>query len=150
MRSRLPLFISSFIQDRHFRVRLSNVCSSRYVQENGLPQGSVLGVTLFAHSLSMDGRPARLIHLSRHLCMLMTLQFTTVHVAWQQYNISFSSLSVVCHTGPCRTDSLSPQQQLRDVYTSPYLFRNNATLSFAPAIKFLGFLLHSNFRGNVT
>jgi hypothetical protein len=45
---RLPLFISSILQDNYSPVRLCNVCSSRYVQETRVLQGSVLSVTLFA------------------------------------------------------------------------------------------------------
>jgi potassium voltage-gated channel Eag-related subfamily H protein 8 len=42
------LFIASFLMDRGFCVHLGNVCSSRYVQENRMPQGSVLCVTLIS------------------------------------------------------------------------------------------------------
>jgi potassium voltage-gated channel Eag-related subfamily H protein 8 len=45
-RGHLAFFISNFLQDRRFRVRLVNVLSMSNVQENGVPQGSVLSVTL--------------------------------------------------------------------------------------------------------
>jgi hypothetical protein len=43
----LPLFLLSFLQDCHSCVHLSSVFSALCQQENGVPQGSVLGVTLF-------------------------------------------------------------------------------------------------------
>ena len=46
-RGRLPMFIASFLSDRHFRVRLNNTLSDLRDQEMGVPQGSILSVTLF-------------------------------------------------------------------------------------------------------
>jgi hypothetical protein len=46
------LFLPRFLQARYFCVRLGNVLSARYPQENGVQQGSVLSVALFAISLN--------------------------------------------------------------------------------------------------
>jgi potassium voltage-gated channel Eag-related subfamily H protein 8 len=46
------LFVLSFLQDRHIHVHLSNAISTLYPQENGVPQGSVLSVTLFAVAIN--------------------------------------------------------------------------------------------------
>ncbi|GFO17358.1 Pol-like protein [Plakobranchus ocellatus] len=46
-RGRLPIFISNFLKDRHFKVKAENTFSSSYHQENGVPQGSVLSPMLF-------------------------------------------------------------------------------------------------------
>lgn len=47
-RGNLPIFIQNFMSDRTFAVRLPhNVTSDVYVQENGVPQGSVLSPSLF-------------------------------------------------------------------------------------------------------
>jgi hypothetical protein len=51
-RGHLAFFISSFLQDRRFSVGLGNVLSMSNVQENGVPQGSVLSVTLFAMAIN--------------------------------------------------------------------------------------------------
>jgi hypothetical protein len=45
-------FFSNFPQDRRFRVRLGNILSMSNVQENGVSQGSVLSVTLFAITIN--------------------------------------------------------------------------------------------------
>lgn len=47
VRGNMLYFIHNFLQDRTFRVAIGNTFSSQFVQENGVPQGSVLSVTLF-------------------------------------------------------------------------------------------------------
>ena len=44
----LPIFVASFLSNRRFRVRISTVLSDPHDQELGVPQGSVLSVTLFS------------------------------------------------------------------------------------------------------
>ena len=41
------MFIQNFLTNRVFRVRLGSVYSNIYEQEMGVPQGSILSVTLF-------------------------------------------------------------------------------------------------------
>ena len=48
LRGRLPLYIQEFLAHRYFRVRIGNTYSDWYSQEQGVPQGGVLSVTLFA------------------------------------------------------------------------------------------------------
>ena len=47
LRGRLPIFISNFLQDRSFKVRVGSTFSDSHPQEMGVPQGSILSVTLF-------------------------------------------------------------------------------------------------------
>jgi len=47
LRGRLPIFIAGFLKDRKFQVRLSSCLSMLHDQEMGVPQGSILSVTLF-------------------------------------------------------------------------------------------------------
>ena len=47
LRGSLPLFISDFLSDRQFRVRVGSTLSDLHEQEMGVPQGSILSVTLF-------------------------------------------------------------------------------------------------------
>ena len=47
LRNRLPLFIQNFLSERKFRVRVGTSLSDFYDQEMGVPQGSILSVTLF-------------------------------------------------------------------------------------------------------
>ena len=47
LRGRMPMFIQNFLTNRVFRVCLEYVYSNIYEQEMGVPQGSILSVTLF-------------------------------------------------------------------------------------------------------
>ena len=46
-RGRLPCFISSFLSDRLFQVKIGSTLSDFHVQENGVPQGIILSSVLF-------------------------------------------------------------------------------------------------------
>ncbi len=50
MRGNLPLFILSFLQDRTFRVGIALL--RPFSQEEGVPQGNVLSVTLFGLAIN--------------------------------------------------------------------------------------------------
>jgi hypothetical protein len=52
-RGHLPNFISNFLADREFRVKVGSTFSDSYEQEMGVPQGSILSVTLF--SIKING-----------------------------------------------------------------------------------------------
>ena len=47
LKGRLPSFISNFLSDRNFKVRVGSTLSDTQQQEEGVPQGSILSVTLF-------------------------------------------------------------------------------------------------------
>ena len=48
LHGRLPCFIEGFLKNRQFSVRLGAFLYGLFDQEMGIPQGSVLSVTLFA------------------------------------------------------------------------------------------------------
>ena len=48
LRGRMPHFISNFLHDRQFKVRVGSTLSGFFDQEMGVPQGSILSVTLFS------------------------------------------------------------------------------------------------------
>ena len=48
LRGRLPDFINNVLKDRVFKVRVGSTFSDSYPQEMGVPQGSILSVTLFS------------------------------------------------------------------------------------------------------
>ena len=47
LRGNLPLFVQNFLSSRSFQVRLGSMYSTPFIQQNGVPQGSVLSCTLF-------------------------------------------------------------------------------------------------------
>ena len=48
LRGHLPIFIAHFLKDRSFKVRVGSTFSDSHLQEMGIPQGSILSVTLFS------------------------------------------------------------------------------------------------------
>ena len=48
LKGRLPHFIDSFLSNRNFKVRVGTTLSDLQGQEEGVPQGSILSVTLFS------------------------------------------------------------------------------------------------------
>ena len=48
LRGRLSMFIKNFLFERTFRVRVGSTFSNSQHQEEGVPQGSILSVTLFS------------------------------------------------------------------------------------------------------
>ncbi|GFV94168.1 probable RNA-directed DNA polymerase from transposon X-element [Trichonephila clavipes] len=47
LRGNLPIFIFNFLAVRYFTVRIGHSSSHKFIQDQGVPQGSVLSVTLF-------------------------------------------------------------------------------------------------------
>ena len=52
LRGHLPIFIAHFLKDRSFKVRVGSTFSDSHLQEMGVPQGSILSVTLFSMKLN--------------------------------------------------------------------------------------------------
>ena len=52
IRGRMMKFIHSFLSDRFIKVRVGNTLSQPFLQEEGVPQGSVLSVTLFSVAIN--------------------------------------------------------------------------------------------------
>ena len=48
-------FLCNFLRQRFFRVRVDNQVSEHFLQENGVPQGGVLSVALFALAINDIG-----------------------------------------------------------------------------------------------
>ena len=56
LRGYLPKYVREFLMDRKFQVRIQNYVSAVYQQINGVPQGSILSVTLFALKINSVAR----------------------------------------------------------------------------------------------
>ena len=52
LKGHLPKFIKNFLQNRYIQVRVGVETSSKYLLTGGIPQGSVLSVTLFAVAIN--------------------------------------------------------------------------------------------------
>ena len=48
LKGRLPFFIQNYFNNREFKVKVGSTLSELHKQEQGVPQGSILSVTLFS------------------------------------------------------------------------------------------------------
>ena len=46
LKGRLPIFVQNFLSNREFKVRVGSTLSEAHNQEQGVPQGSILSVTV--------------------------------------------------------------------------------------------------------
>ena len=146
LRGRLPMFVQGFLQNRQFQVRLGSHISNVFKQEMGVPQGSILSVTLFAlriNSIVKSLSPgvecslyvddflicyrSKFVHIiERHLQRsLNKLQH------WVDSNgFKFSSTKTVC-VHFCR---------LRKAHPDPHLLLNGTPIPVVEQTKFLGLI----------
>ena len=146
LRGRLPLFIAGFLSDRKFQVRVGGCYSKLSDQEMGVPQGSILSVTLFCLkinsiikalspgvecSLYVDDflicyRSKHIHIIERHLQRCLNkLQ------DWADTNgFKFSTAKTVCMHF-CR---------LRKLHPDPQLTLNGSLIPVVEEVKFLGMI----------
>ena len=144
LRGDLPLFIKAFLKTRTFQVQVGATLSDTLVQEEGVPQGSVLSVTLFAlainniakelppdilHTLFVDDfsisfAASRMSVTERHIQIAINKV-----VKWAEaHGFKFStSKTVVMHL--CR---------IRGVHPDPDLYMNGQRISCVAETRFLG------------
>jgi hypothetical protein len=149
LKGKLPTFISNFLSDREFNVRVNSTYSDIQEQEMGVPQGSILSVTLFSikinslakalndnieGSLYVDdflmcyrGKYMNTIERQLQLCLIKIEK-------WAMENgFKFSSSKTVgMHF--CNKRGLLPDPELK-LYNSP--------IKIVPETKFLGLIFDS-------
>ncbi|XP_073976449.1 uncharacterized protein [Rhodnius prolixus] len=149
LRGNMPRFLRGFLESRRFRVRLGSVLSDPHVLENGIPQGSVLSVTLFTMAINsladVVADPLQIslyvddlaIYLSgRDLCEVgESLQQAVDRVAAEasRNGFKFSKLKTVClHF--CR---------LRHDHAPPTLILDGTPIHYKDSVRFLGLIFDS-------
>ena len=154
LRGRLPIFIRNFLQNRTFKVRLGNVFSTSFVQEEGYPQGSILSIvlflvkvnsvkdhlrrttpgSLFVDDLSVSCRSSDMASIDRRLQIVLNSL-----ADWALHNgFKFSQAKTVCVHFSNRTG----------LHPDPSLTLNGAPIPVVPHFKFLGIYYDSrlNFK----
>jgi len=146
LRGRLPLFIAGFLSHRKFQVRVCGTYSKLCKQEMGVPQGSILSVTLFC--LKIDSTVKALCpgvecslyvddilirYRSKHIHIIeMHLQRCLNKLQnWADTNgFKFSTSKTVCMHF-CRPRKLHPE---------PELLLNGTPIPVVKEVKFLGLI----------
>lgn len=149
LRGRLPVFIQRFLSNRRIQVRVGSVLSDMCPLEDGVPQGSVLSVTLFAVAINdVIGVLPPGVHSSLYvddLCISFSAARMTLIERKLQLAINSVSRwatlrgfrfsvtkSVVMHF--CR---------LRGVHPDPDLYLGNRRLSCVESTRYLGLVWDS-------
>ena len=143
-RGRLPLFIQKFLSNRQFTVRVGNSTSDKCRQEIGVPQGSILSVTLFSIKMNritqcLTARTEGSVFVDDFLILYRSKHLRTIERqlqlclnkldSWANTNgFSFSNTKTVCiHFS-----------KLRKQYGSPNLTLGISKIPVVPEHKFLG------------
>ena len=146
LKGRLPVFISDFLSDRNFKVRVGSTLSDLHEQEEGVPQGSILSVTLFGIkinnivkclnqdvdcSLYVDDflicyRSKNMRTIERQLQQCLN----KLHVWTTENGFKFSPTKTQC-VHFC---------QLRKQHDDPFLTLNNVQIPVVEEAKFLGLI----------
>lgn len=159
LRGRLPTFISNFLSNREFRVRVGSTLSDAQPQEMGVPQGSILSVTLFIvkinsivtvlpqsnslqyslfvddFSISCSGRTTNFVQRQLQLAVNKVQEWA------DQNGFRFSQSKTVCV-------HFCNQRKLHD---DPTLTLNGASIPVVEEAKFLGLIFDRklNFKAHI-
>ena len=144
-RGRLPTFIQNFLSDRHFQVKSGADFSNSYLQENGVPQGSILSPMLFnlkinniMKSLSNNANTSMFVddfavyiegkHL-KHLECTMQLCINKIQKWVAENGFKFSISKTTC-----------VHFHKQGIYTEPSLHRDGLAIPVKDEVKFLGLI----------
>ena len=137
-------FIEHFLSNRFIKVRVGSELSSPYLQEEGVPQGSVLSVTLFAVAIN-----SLMSHLPPGIQGSLFVDDFAVYCAGstalqacEKVQIAINAASAWAN---CRGFKFSPQKTKAVRFTRnrkrekiPTLFLNDSILPYEDEVKFLG------------
>ena len=144
---RLPIFIQNFLSVRHFQVKSGSTFSNSYLQENGVPQGSILSPMLFnlkinniMKSVSNNANASLFVddfavyiegkHL-KHLERSMQLCINKIQKWVAENGFKFSISKTTCvHFHKQR------------IYTEPTLHLDGQAIPVKDEVKFLGLILY--------
>ena len=140
----LPIFIKNFLTLRRFQVRIGSTLSDYYFQEEGVPQGSVLSVTLFSlKSNSILNQLPHTVHGNlyvddlnifcqgkdmRYIERQLQLAINRI-IAWTNKNGFIFSIDKTHCVHFCRVRGTQPD---------PEIFINQRQISVSDTAKFLG------------
>ncbi|GBM28382.1 putative RNA-directed DNA polymerase from transposon X-element, partial [Araneus ventricosus] len=143
-RGNLPIFLKNFLSYRTFRVRMGNFYSDHFIQAEGVPQGSVLSVTLFIVHLSqiLNHLPSS-VHGSLYVDDLqISCQGSNMPLIERQLQNAVNKLVAWCDNNG---HAISPEKsrcvhfcRKRNLHLDPVIYIRNIAIPIVNDIRFLG------------
>ncbi|GBL98430.1 hypothetical protein AVEN_187759-1 [Araneus ventricosus] len=140
----LPIFLKNFLSHRTFRVRMENFYSDHFIQAEGVPQGSVLSVTLFIIHLGqiLNYLPSY-VHGNLYVDDLqISCQGSNMHLIERQLQNAVNKLVAWCNKNG---HSISPEKsrcvhfcRKRILHLDPVFHVQNVAIPVVDDIRFLG------------
>ncbi|GBN82501.1 putative RNA-directed DNA polymerase from transposon X-element, partial [Araneus ventricosus] len=144
LRGNLPIFIQNFLKLRKFRVRLASEFSDYFIQEEGVPQGSILSVTLFIVKINniLNQLPLFVKGSLYVDDLYISCTGMNIHFIERQLQIAINNISKWSHINGF-TISASKTATVhfcrkRNLHFDPDLKLNNESIPFVNDIRFLG------------
>ena len=159
-RGNLPIFIENFMKDRTFKVKVNNSYSDVKIQQNGVPQGSVLSPTLFIIMINdILNDPPEGINLSlfaddvalwitnkslRHCIKQLQKAIEQLQNWSNKWGLKFSPQKTKAMVFTLRRNILNRFNGILKLKMG-----NNNNIEFVKDFKFLGLYFDSNLKWNV-
>ena len=147
LRGNLPIFIANFLKNRTFQVRIGNCLSDTFIQEEGVPQGSILSPTLF--NIKINKITGCLI--SNTKCSLYVDDFTIYYRAKclteikNHLQLQIDKIQKWTEDNGFKFSTQKTQvmhfYQMRKKYPEPVIFLYGKQIPVTTSIKFLGITL---------
>jgi len=146
-------FISNFLQDRAFETKIGETLSTTHTTENGVPQGSVISVTLFLVAINniFDNIPPPIKYTifaddCNIFCSGVNIK-TTVQLIEQVLEELFQwSATTGFNFSPSKTQSIIFHKKRNE--NVHYINLNNNTLAYTEKIKILGMIFDHKLNWN--
>jgi exonuclease III/ribonuclease HI len=144
LRGRLPVFIRSFLSNRHFKVRVGSSLSDPHEQEMGVPQGSILSPTLFIVKINSINK---IVPQNIHRTLFVddfTISFRghTTRAVQRQLQLCLGNLQKWCDENGFRFSSTKTIMvhfcSQRNIHEEPVLTLNGQPIPLVEQAKFLG------------
>ncbi|GBM10819.1 putative RNA-directed DNA polymerase from transposon X-element [Araneus ventricosus] len=143
-RGNLPIFLKNFLSYRTFRVRVGNFFSNHFIQAEGVPQGSVLSVTLFILHLSqiLNHLPSSVRGSLYVDDMQISCQGSNMHLIERQLQNAVNKLIAWCdnngHTISAEKSRCVHFCRKRNMHLDPNIRIRNSPIPVVNEIRFLG------------
>ncbi|GFW32815.1 probable RNA-directed DNA polymerase from transposon BS [Trichonephila clavipes] len=149
LRGNLPIFIFNFLAVRYFNVRIGHSSSHKFIQDQGVPQGSVLSVTLFNIHMSniLHQLPPSVRGMLYVDDLQVSCQGSDMRLIERQLQTTVSRLVQWCdqngHTISPSKSSCVHFCRKRNLHPDPSIHIGNIQISVVSAVRFLGVMFDS-------